>query len=438
MGVIETMSFILGVRREDKNKWERRVPLIPEHIKELKDKFDIHTIIQPSQIRVFKDKEFESIGAEVNESLSSSLIVFAVKEIPIDFFQPEKTYIFFSHTIKGQKYNMPMLKKMMELKCNLIDYEKIMDEKDRRLVFFGRFAGLAGMIDTLWAYGQRMKWKGISNPFSEIKQTIYYKDLDDAKLQLKEIGNRIKQGGIPDSLSPMIVGFAGYGNVSNGAQEILEILPVKEIRPDQIKNIIQNYSKKIIYKVVFKEEDMVSPISDEKKFDLQDYYNNPQFYHSVFHDYISELSILMNCIYWTKKYPRLITKKWIKDKISKDFKLNVIGDISVDINGAIEFTEKSTNPDDPVFVYNPLNGEITHGYSGDGIAVMAVDNLPCEFPKESSKEFSNSILKFVPFIVKTDFTSDFNNLNLPPEIKKALILHHGKLTPDYQYINKFL
>ena len=432
------MNFTLGIRREDKNKWERRVPLIPQHIKELKNKYEIQTIIQPSQIRVYNDKEYTSMGAEVKESLSSPSVVFAVKEIPIDFLQPGKTYVFFSHTIKGQKYNMPMLKKMMDLSCNLIDYEKISDEKGRRLVFFGKYAGLAGMIDTLWAFGQRIKWKGINSPFAEIKQTIHYTDLDEAKLHLKDIGNRIHQEGIPTSLAPLIVGFAGYGNVSKGAQEILDILPVKEIRPDQIKDIVQNFSNKIIYKVVFKEEDMVKPISDEKKFDLQDYYNNPQLYHSVFHDYISELSILMNCIYWTKKYPRLISKEFIKDNYSKDYKLNVIGDISVDINGAIEFTEKSTQPDNPVFVYNPNNDEINEGYSGEGIAVMAVDNLPCEIPKESSQEFSNSLLRFIPYIVKADFSNDFDSLNLPSEIKKALILHQGRLTHDYQYINKFL
>ena len=223
------MNFTLGIRREDKNKWERRVPLIPQHIKELKNKYEIQTIIQPSQIRVYNDKEYTFMGAEVKESLSSPSVVFAVKEIPIDFLQPGKTYVFFSHTIKGQKYNMPMLKKMMDLSCNLIDYEKISDEKGRRLVFFGKYAGLAGMIDTLWAFGQRMKWKGISSPFAEIKQTIHYTDLDEAKLHLKDIGNRIHQEGIPTSLAPLIVGFAGYGNVSKGAQEILDILPVKEI-----------------------------------------------------------------------------------------------------------------------------------------------------------------------------------------------------------------
>ena len=146
----------------------------------------------------------------------------------------------------------------------------------------------------------------------------------------------------------------------------------------------------------------------------------------------------MNCIYWTKKYPRLITKDYVKENYDCKTKLQVVGDISVDINGAIEFTDKSTEPDRPIYVYNHLSGEVIDGFAGSGIVVMAVDNLPCEVPKESSQAFSNSLFPFVPSIAKADFSVDFDNLDLPPEIKKAVILHHGTLTPDYQYINKFL
>ena len=431
------MSSTLGIRREDKNKWERRVPITPVHVRKLKEKHGIDTIIQPSTIRVFSDKEFDSSGANVNEDLSSS-VVFAVKEIPIKFLQKGKTYIFFSHTIKGQSYNMPKLKKMMELGCNLIDYEKITDEKGRRLVFFGKFAGLAGMIDTLWAYGQRMKWKEIDSPFSEIKQTIHYHDLDQAREYIKIIGEKIKRDGLPEALTPFVVGFAGYGNVSLGAQEILDILPVKEIRPNQLEAIHENFSNKVVYKVIFKEEDIVEPVSIEEKFNLQEYYEKPHLYRSIFQQYIRRLSILMNCIYWDKQYPRLITKEFLEENLTGHLKLQVIGDISVDINGAIEFTEKSTTPDNPVFVYNPIRDDVIEGFSGNGIVVMAVDNLPCELPKESSQAFSDSLLPFIPSIIKADYSVNFEELVLPPEIKNAMILYQGKLTPNYQYINRFL
>ena len=208
------MIKTIGIRREDKNKWERRAPITPQHVKKLKEEYNIQTKVQPSKIRIFEDNEYEKNGGIIQEDLSDCPVVFAIKEIPINFFKENKTYVFFSHTIKGQKYNMPMLKKMMQLNCNLIDYEKITDEAGKRLVFFGKYAGISGMIDSLWAFGKRMSWKGVSNPFEEIKQTIYYDDINEIKQHLKIIGKKIKQNGLPEILTPMIIGITGYGNVS--------------------------------------------------------------------------------------------------------------------------------------------------------------------------------------------------------------------------------
>jgi len=435
------MNSTLGIRREDKNRWERRVPLIPDHVQQLKELYGIKTVIQPSRIRVFSDKEFQRVGASVQDSLGPSSVIFAVKEIPVDVFERGKTYVFFSHTIKGQTHNMPMFKKMMQMGCTLIDYERIVDPNGRRLVFFGRFAGLAGMVDTLWTFGQRVEWEGITSPFHRLKQTIHYKNLDDIKKHLISVGKDIKTKGLPQSLTPLVIGFAGYGNVSTGAQEILNSLPVIEVFPENLVSIFERPSNKVLYKVVFKEEHMVEPIKPGARFDLQDYYKHPENYRSVFEQYIPFLSIFMNCIYWSARYPHFITKDYMRKSYehNEHQHLKVIGDISVDVNGAVEFTEKTTSPDAPVFVYNPLTGAIQDGYKGDGVVVMAVDNLPCELPGESSESFSETLLRFVPAIMKADFTvPDFDTLALPPEIKNAVILYQGKLTPDYQYINKFL
>ena len=432
------MSGKIGIRREDKNRWERRVPLTPEHIETLKQNHDIDTIIQPSEIRVFSDDEYQKIGSEINEDLNDANVIFAVKEIPKSNFIAKKTYVFFSHTVKGQKKNMPMLKKMMELKCNLIDYEKITDEKNRRLIFFGRFAGLAGMIDTLWAFGQRMKVNGLDTLFSQIKKTVEYDSLDNAKKHIMEIGEKIRKEGLPEILAPITIAVAGYGNVSKGAQEIIDLLPFREIRPSQLDALEENYDNKTIYKVVFKEEDMVEPVHNEEVFDLEEYYAKPHLYRSIFQKYIRKFTILMNCIYWDKRYPRLITKYFMEENFTGQMKLQVIGDISVDINGAIEFTEKNTTPENPVFVYNPVRRDIIDGYTGSGVVVMAVDNLPCELPKESSKAFGDILINYVPSITKADYNVDFNSLNLTDEIKKAVVLYHGRLTPNFEYINKFL
>ncbi|HIH29733.1 MAG TPA: hypothetical protein HA260_08025 [Thermoplasmata archaeon] len=435
------MTTTLGIRREDKNRWEQRVPLIPKHIQNLNKEHGIKTIVQPSPIRVFSDSEYKKMGAQVQESLSPSSVVFAVKEIPLPSFEKGKTYVFFSHTIKGQHHNMPMLKKMMQLGCTLIDYERIVDANGRRLVFFGRYAGLAGMVDTLWTLGRRLHTEQIDTPFNTIKQTIHYKDLTDIKKHLAVVGKEIKTKGLPSSMTPLIIGFTGYGHVSVGAQEILDILPVKEIQPKDIVSIFQNPSNKVIYKVVFKEEHLVEPTNPGKKFDLQEYYQHPERYRLTFEQYIPYLSVLMNCIFWSAQYPRLLTKQYTKRLFSKKEtpRLKIIGDISADINGAIEFTEKTTSPDNPVFVYNPLTDTIKEGYEGDGVVVMAVDNLPCELPKESSESFSEVLSQFVPEIMDADFKAqDFEKVKLPAEIKNAMILYQGKLTPAYQYINKYL
>ena len=427
------MNKIIGIRREDKNEWERRVSLTPAHINELKEKFNVQTIVQPSKIRMFGDDEYLKNGAEVNEDLSSANPIFAVKEIPIELFKENKTYVFFSHTIKGQDYNMPLLKKMMDLKCNLIDYERIVNEKNQRLIFFGKFAGLAGMIVTLVSYAEKLNKSGFITPLNKIKQAYEYASLDDTKEQISAIGDEISKRGLSSEIGPIVVGFAGYGNVSNGAQDIYDLLPNTEISPSEL--LTEKLENGQLYKVVFKEEVMVKPIEGE--FILQDYYNHPERYTSKFEDYLSKMQVLINCIYWTEEYPRLVTKEYLQ-KNADSLKLSVIGDISCDIDGSVEITHKATYPDNPCFTYNPKIGSFTDGSNLDGITVMAVDNLPCEFSAESSTEFSKVLKNYVNDIIVADFSQDFEELSLPYPIKKALILHNGHLTKDYEYIKEYI
>ena len=185
---------------------------------------------------------------------------------------------------------------------------------------------------------------------------------------------------------------------------------------------------------------MVKPIGNDTSFDLQDYYMHPERYRSVFEQYLPHLTILMNCIYWDARYPRFVTKAFLKKLFNEKEKprLRVIGDISCDINGAVECNVKTTEPDNPVYTYNPFTDEIKDGYKGEGVTILAVDNLPCELPRESSTSFSESLWRFIPDIVQADYSADFENLNLPQEIKNAVIVYKGRLTPNYQYIAKYL
>ena len=432
----------IGLRREDKNLWERRVPLIPSHVRELIRNESLEVLVQSSPIRIFPDSDYEREGARVVETLGSCPIIFAIKEIPLDFFEKEKVYIFFSHTIKGQPANMPMLQQILDLDCTLIDYERIVDENGMRLVFFGTQAGQAGMIDTLWAYGQRLKYLGIETPFSAIKQAIEYPSLVAAKEEISKVGWAIKNEGLAPEEVPFICGFAGYGRVSQGAQEIFDLLPFEEIKPEEIRGLIenQNYPSNILYKVVFREEHMVEPISSDSWFELQDYYKNPGKYRSVFEKYLPDISVIVNCIYWTPEYPRFVTKSFLKEMWSREDgpKLKVIGDITCDVNGSVECTIKATSPDHPIFVYDPLSADVTDGAEGRGVVVMAVDNLPAEIALVSSIFFSQSLLPLVKGITEADFSGDFCECQLPYSIKKGTIVFRGNFTPDYEYMRKFL
>lgn len=434
------MDKVIGIRREDKNQWERRVPLIPEDVKELKEKFGIKTVIQPSKIRIFPDEEYIKAGAEINENLGAASVILAVKEIPVTLFEKKKTYVFFSHTVKGQEYNMGMLKHMMDLKCNLIDYERVVNEKNQRLIFFGQYAGLAGMIETLHALGQKLKLQGYNTPLEKIKQAYEYGTVENAKKEIEAIGYEIDEKGLPPELAPIVVGFAGYGNVSRGAQEIFNLLPFKVISASILSEMFENFSQDNLsfYKVVFSEDDMVRPKQGE--FDLQDYYKHPEKYVPIFEQYLPYLDVLVNGIYWSEAYPRLVTKEFLKSEtvLKSNLKLKVIGDISCDIDGGIEITHKITKPDNPTFTYFAEDDRFEDGTQRLGVTVMSVDNLPCEFSRESSMAFSKVLKEYVNSMISTDFHKSFKDLELSEPMRRALVLHHGKLTPDYSYMKEYL
>lgn len=429
------MKKIIGIRREDKNIWERRVPLTPEHVKKLNDQFDINTVIQPFPRRAFSADDYKSAGAKVKEDLTECPLVVAVKEIPSELLQPEKTYIFFSHTIKAQEYNMPLLKKIMDLKCTLIDYECITDEKGRRLVFFGKFAGLAGMIETLYGMGQRLKNLGYRTPLLNVKQAYEYDHVEDAEKHLKEIAVEISEKGMPEEFAPYVFGFAGYGNVSKGAQQIFDILPLEVISPSELKNL-NSKEKSKFYKVVFEEKDLAKPKNSTQLFDLNDYYNHPEKYESNFEEYLNKIDVLVNCIYWDDRYPRLVTKEYLKNNTGS--KLKLICDISCDIDGSIEITHQVTEPDMPAYVYNPRNGSISNGYDGEGVVNIAIDNLPTELPVDSSKAFSDALSPFIPGVINADLENSFDECDFPDEIKRAVIVYKGELTPAYKYLEEHL
>ena len=220
-----------------------------------------------------------------------------------------------------------------------------------------------------------------------------------------------------------------------------DLLPVEEIPPSVLARLTAdaNPPRNRLFKVVFHEEHLVVPREQGAAFDLQEYYQHPERFRSVFKDHLQHLSALINGIYWTEAYPRLVTRQWLRQASANGGpRLLVIGDISCDIGGAIEFTVKATPPDVPAFTYDPTRDAFSDGVEGPGVPVMAVDNLPCELPREASMAFSEALLPLVPAMARTDFTAPTAALDLPAPIRRALILHAGDFTPSYEFMRDFL
>lgn len=434
------MKSIL-IRAEDKNQWERRTPLTPDDLKQILRTTGSRAFVQKSPKRVIPAAAYETIGAQITEDMTPGDIILGIKEIPESKILPQKVYVFFSHTIKGQAANMPMLKAIITSGSTLIDYEKIIDHTGQRLVYFGSFAGDAGAIDILWLMGEYWRHHGITTPFAQIKQALQYASLHEAEHELARIGSLIQTQGLHQSLTPLVIGVLGYGNVSRGAQHVFDFLPVQRILPEELKMLVekQQYTPNGIYLVVFKEEHLVKSVAGTP-FDLQDYYQHPENYTSQFAAYLPYLSILVNGIYWDRRYPRFVTLAALEALYRQTLppRLQGIADITCDVNGSIECNFKSTDPGLPAYLYHPLTRQVTDGHQGEGIVVLAVDNLPAELPWDASTFFSQQFKKFVPNVIQANYSAAFENAGFAPEIQPAVIVYRGELTPNYRYLQPFI
>ena len=430
----------IGIRREDKSPFERRAALTPSQVLRARTELGLEVVVQPSPIRVFTDQEYLDAGAKISDDLSSCDIILGVKEVPSDLLQENQKYAFFSHTVKGQDYNMGMLRTLMGQRCTLVDYERIVDDQGRRLVFFGYYAGLAGMLDTLWALGQRALADGIDSPLSALKRAYQYHDLDAARAAVEEVGRGIRIKGIPYDLQPLVIGYAGYGNVSRGAQSIGDHLPTVEISPEDLAagNLGDTHPARTVYKVVFKEEHMARR-REGGEFLLQEYYDHPERYEGCFEDHLDHLTVLVNCIYWEERYPRLMTLEKTRAMWADGPpRLKVIGDISCDIGGSVEATVKSTTVDKPVFVWDVDEETDQDGVEGRGPVIMAVDILPAELPRDSSRHFGDSLMQFLKQLAELDPSIPFERAEMQPEIRSACLVWSGRITSDYKFMEDFV
>ncbi|HEX6853427.1 MAG TPA: bifunctional lysine ketoglutarate reductase /saccharopine dehydrogenase family protein [Candidatus Polarisedimenticolaceae bacterium] len=430
---------MIGIRREDKNRWERRVPLTPDHVAVLRREHGVEVRVQPSPLRCYPDPAYRAVGAEVAEDLAGCGVVLGVKEVPLDRMIAGTTYVYFAHVLKGQPSNMPMLRRLMDLGCSLVDYEKVTDDRGRRLIFFGRHAGYAGMIDTLHALGRRLEREGIETPFAAIRLAHEYADLDEVRDALDRVGDAIRHDGIPPELHPLVVGITGTGNVSQGAIEMFSELPWEDVSPDDLADLAgdRDRPRNILYRVVLDGADRVAR-EDGAPYDDADFRANPARYRNTMARHLPYLTVLVNGIYWAPGMPRVASKEELRALWSGPTppRLRVIGDISCDLEGSIEATMRITTPGDPFFVWNPDTDRETSGIEGKGPVILAVDNLPCEIPVDASQYFGDALVRFIPALGRCDFDAPLDSLALPPEIRRALILHRGRLTPEFAYLER--
>lgn len=448
------MSRRIGVRREDLDKRsEMRVAVTPTQTAYMREKqadvlvqSGIH-VASGTNKRAFSDQAYIDAGATVQEDLSSADIIFGLKEIKPEGILPNKPYLFFSHTHKGQTKNRPMLRILQERQCTVIDYELITDENGQRLLTaFTYFAGYGGMIDSLWAFGQRAAKEGVDHPFATLPQSIEKGDLNWFKQELKgPISEAIVSRGTPASMPPLITCILGCGKTSKGAQDIYQLLPTETITLDQLADVYQNGSRNKVYQLVLEVYDMYRLTADadisadayaamDHGAKFQHYIEHPECYESNLDRVLPYCSMLMNCILWSPRYPRVLSNELMA---SFPETLRVIGDITCDPNGAIEFS-KETWVDDPVYTFLPSTQTDADGVDLAGVQVMAVTNLPCAFSADASAQFASELQPLLDGLLTADFEASFEEAGLPNAIKRATLLWRGELTPAYAYMSAYL
>jgi len=431
---------MIGIRREDKNQWERRVPLTPDHVAALVERHQLAFTVQPYPRRAFSDGEFRGAGAEIEDDLAGCRPILGVKEIPIDQVTPDGVYLCFSHTTKGQADNMPLLRRFLDLRCTLIDYEHVVDRYGRRLIFFGRHAGYAGMLDTLWALGKRLAAEGIDTPFEHVRLAHEYSSLDEATHHISRIGGQLRHDGLPSELQPLICGFTGSGNVTQGALEIIQRLPTIDVLPAELGRLMRDDRRplNVIYTLRLKRGQRYVRSAggelDDEEFSL-----HPDRYESGIPSCLGHLTMLVHGAYWQPPQPRVLTLDVLRTLWSDGPpRLRVIADIACDIDGAIESTVKATTPGEPIYVYDLDKNQAIDGVAGNGPVMMTVDNLPCQLPAESSQHFGDALVRFVPALAECDWMRSLEQLELPEAIRRAVVTHRGELTPGFAYLHRFL
>ena len=394
-----------GIIKERKNPPDRRVVFSPEEVVELQKEFpNAEVQVESSDIRVFPDDAYSNLGITVKEDISDCEVFFGVKEIPVDYLIPNKKYFFFSHTIKKQPYNRKLLLAILDKNIELYDHETIVDASNRRLIGFGRYAGLVGAYNGFRGFG--IKYDLFNLPKAE---TLNSKE---------DLIARIKRHTLPN----IKIVVTGHGKVGMGIKEILDGAKIKEVTPE-------NFLSKTYTQPVYTQIDVLDynkRLDGEVK-DNQDFYQNPQEYTSDFERFTKVADIYMAGHFHGNNAPDILTREMLN---AINNKIKVVADVSCDVDGPIASTLKASTIADPFFGYLPAeHKEVPHTHPAS-IMVMSVDNLPCELPKDASEGFGKM---FMEHVIPAFFNDDKDGI-----LSRAKMTENGKLTQRFAYLQDYV
>lgn len=395
----------IGIIREDKSPPDSRVPLNPTQCKALiEDGIDL--VVQSSQVRCFTDEDYQSAGVPVVSDVVDRDILLGVKEVPIDKLIPNKTYFFFSHTIKEQVYNRKLLQAVIERNIRLLDYEVLTNENGARVIAFGKFAGMVGAHNALWTYAQR------TGSFELPRM----KDLYDYAAA-KEV---YKQTNFPN----VKLVLTGTGRVANGAAQVLDDMGFQKVRP--MDYITKQYDHPVYTQL---SSFYYTKRKDKREFDdVRDFYNNPSMYESDFDHFLLNSDIMVNGIYWNNDAPAFFT---LEQLASDDFNIKVIADVTCDIApvSSIPTTIKASTIADPVFGYDPQTQAESKPYQAHTLDMMTIDNLPNELPRDASTAFGEMFMEHVmPELIAGG----------GPMLDKGSVTRDGDLGKHFEYLRNYL
>jgi alanine dehydrogenase len=394
-----------AIIKERKNPPDRRVVFSPKDLKQLKTNFpEAELVVEASDIRVFKDADYQQEGFQVSDTVSDADVMFGVKEVPLDALIPNKKYFFFSHTIKKQPYNRKLLKAILDKNIEMYDHETIVKQNGARLIGFGRYAGLVGAYNGFRALGLR------DNLF-ELPKVENLKDLDAVKSELDKI-----------TVPNIKILLSGTGKVAKGAKEILDYLKIKQV--SDALYLTSEFTEPVYCMVDVME---YSKRKDGKVGDKWAFYKDASDYESNFMPYAKQTDFFIAGHFFGDGAPYLFTRE---DAKHPEFRINLVADISCDIDGPVATTIRPSTIADPFYGYDAKTEKEVAFNAKDAITVMAVDNLPCELPKDASEGFGDMFLKHV---IPAFFNSDADGV-----LKRAKITENGKLTKRFSYLQDYV